>query len=127
MSNTVTNGIRIIVTPEYVPRRSNPTKPIYLFAYHIKIINESKENIQLLNRYWHITDSKGNVEEIRGPGVIGKKPRLISGESFEYTSYCPLSTEFGVMHGTFQMVRDDGSAFDANITPFKLAIPFSIN
>ncbi|MCH7762206.1 MAG: Co2+/Mg2+ efflux protein ApaG [Candidatus Marinimicrobia bacterium] len=127
MSNSVTNGIRIIVTPEYVPRRSDPIKPVYLFAYHIKITNESKENVQLLSRYWHITDSKGNVEEIRGPGVIGKKPRLRSGESFEYSSYCPLSTEFGMMHGTFQMVRDDGTAFDANIAPFKLAIPFSIN
>ncbi len=127
MSNAVTNGIRIIVTPEYVPRRSDPTKSVYLFAYHIKITNESKKSVQLLSRYWNITDSKGNVEEIRGPGVIGKKPQLKSGESFEYTSYCPLSSEFGMMHGFFKMVRDDGFVFDANINPFKLAIPFSVN
>lgn len=127
MSNTVTNGIRIIVTPEYVPKRFDPTKPIYLFAYHIKITNESKESVQLLSRYWNITDSRGNVEEIRGPGVVGKKPQLKSGESFEYTSYCPLSSEFGMMNGSFKMVRDDGFVFDANINPFKLAIPFSVN
>ncbi|MFQ6677425.1 MAG: Co2+/Mg2+ efflux protein ApaG [Fidelibacterota bacterium] len=127
MSNAITNGIRITVSPEYIPRRSNPTKPIYFFAYHIRITNESKENIQLMSRYWHITDAKGNIEEIRGPGVIGKKPLLMSGESFEYTSYCPLSTEFGVMRGSFQMIRDNGEYFDANINPFKLAIPFSIN
>ncbi len=127
MSNAVTNGIRIIVSPKYVPKRSDPTKPIYFFAYHIEIRNESMENIQLMSRYWHITDSKGNIEEIRGPGVVGKKPLLRSGESFIYTSYCPLSTEFGVMHGTFQMVRDNGEFFDAKIDPFKLAIPFSIN
>ena len=127
MLKDFTNGIRIIVTPKYIPRRSDPTKPVYLFAYHILITNESKENIQLLSRYWHITDSKGNVKEIRGPGVIGKKPHLRSGESFEYTSYCHLSAEFGVMHGTFQMIREDGFTFDANINPFKLAIPFSVN
>ncbi len=127
MLKDFTNGIRIIVTPEYIPRRSDPTKPVYLFAYHISITNESKENIQLLSRYWHITDSKGNVKEIRGPGVIGKKPHLRSGESFEYTSYCHLSSEFGMMRGTFQMIREDGFTFDANINPFKLAIPFSVN
>lgn len=127
MSNTKTKGIRINVEPEYLPRRSDPTKPIYFFAYHITITNESDDNIQLVSRYWHITDSNGNIEEIRGPGVVGKQPNLEAGESFKYTSFCPLPTEFGVMYGTFQMVRSDGISFDARIKPFKLAIPFSVN
>ena len=127
MSNTKTKGIRINVEPEYLPQRSDPTKPIYFFAYHITITNESDNNIQLVSRYWHITDSNGNIEEIRGPGVVGKQPNLEAGESFKYTSFCPLPTEFGVMYGTFQMVRSDGISFDARIKPFKLAIPFSVN
>ena len=127
MSNTKTKGIRINVEPEYLPQRSDPTKPIYFFAYHITITNESDDKIQLVSRYWHITDSNGNVEEIRGPGVVGQQPNLEVGESFKYTSYCPLPTEFGVMHGAFQMVRSDGAAFDARVKPFKLAVPFSVN
>ncbi|MBC8323575.1 MAG: Co2+/Mg2+ efflux protein ApaG [Candidatus Marinimicrobia bacterium] len=127
MSNTISKGIRIRVEPEYLPQRSDPTKPIYYFAYHITITNESEKIIQLISRYWHITDSNGNVEEIRGPGVVGKQPRLKAGESFEYTSFCPLPTEFGVMHGTFQMARDSGNSFNARIKPFKLAVPFSVN
>jgi ApaG protein len=127
VSNTLTKGIRIQVESEYVPKRSDPTKPIYFFAYHITITNESDNIIQLMSRYWHITDSNGNIEEIRGPGVVGKKPSLKSGEAFEYTSFCPLPTEFGVMHGIFNMLPDDGDAFNARIKPFKLAVPFSIN
>ncbi|HBN45185.1 MAG TPA: Co2+/Mg2+ efflux protein ApaG [Candidatus Marinimicrobia bacterium] len=127
MSNTKTKGIRINVEPKYLPQRSDPTKPIYFFTYHITIINESDEKIQLVSRYWHITDSNGNIEEIRGPGVVGKQPNLKAGESFKYTSFCPIPTEFGVMHGAFQMVRSDGVAFDARIKPFKLAVPFSVN
>lgn len=127
MSNTKTKGIRINVKPEYLPRRSDPTKPIYFFAYHITITNESDDNIQLVSRYWHITDSNGNIEEIRGPGVVGKQPNLEAGESFRYTSFCPLPTEFGVMYGKFQMVRSDGVSFNARIKPFKLAVPFSVN
>ena len=127
MSNTLTKGIRIQVESEYVPLRSDPTKPIYFFAYHITITNESDNTIQLMSRYWHITDSNGNVEEVRGPGVVGKQPSLKAGEAFEYTSFCPLPTEFGVMHGVFHMAPVDGDAFEARIKPFKLAIPFSVN
>lgn len=127
MSQTTTKGIKIQVEQEYLPQRSNPTKPLYFFAYHITITNESKDQVRLMSRYWHITDSNGNVEEIRGPGVVGKKPTLSNGESFKYTSFCPLPTEFGVMHGSFQMVRNSGEYFDARIKPFKLAVPFSVN
>ncbi len=127
MSDTTTKGIRINVEPEYLPNRSDPTKPIYCFAYHITITNETSEKTQLISRYWHITDSNGNIEEIRGPGVAGKQPTLSQGESFKYTSLCPIPTEFGVMHGSFKMVTKEGDSFEAKIKPFKLAIPFSVN
>ena len=102
-------------------------KKRFFFAYHITIQNESNSPAKLLSRYWNITDAEGNVEEVRGPGVVGYQPRLEQGQSFEYTSFCPLTTEFGVMHGIFHMIRDNGKKFDAIIKPFKLAVPFSIN
>ena len=89
--------------------------------------NFSDENIQLRSRYWNITDGNGNVEEIRGHGVVGKQPFIKSGDAFEYTSYCPLPTNFGVMHGYFEMVSDNGKKFKAKIDPFRLSIPHSVN
>ena len=79
------------------------------------------------NRYWHITDGNSNIEEIRGPGVVGSQPFLKQGERFEYTSFCPLPTEFGVMHGYFEMINEHGKKFNAIISPFRLTIPFSVN
>lgn len=127
MSKNKNNGININVLAEYVSERSNPLKKRFFFAYHITIHNKSNSPAKLLSRYWHITDAEGKVEEVRGPGVVGYQPRLEEGESFQYTSFCPLVTEFGVMHGVFHMVRDDGQKFDAIIKPFKLAVPFSVN
>ena len=127
MSKNKNNGIKISVLSEYISERSNPLKKRFFFAYHITIHNESNAPAKLLSRYWNITDADGNVEEVRGPGVVGYQPRLEQGQSFEYTSFCPLTTEFGVMHGIFYMIRDNGKKFDAIIKPFKLAVPFSIN
>ena len=127
MIETITNEVRITVKSNYIPERSDPSKSIYFFAYHINIQNNGSETIQLKNRYWHITDGEGNVEEIRGPGVVGNKPFLKNGESFEYTSFCPLPTEFGVMHGSFEMYCENGKKFNAKISPFRLSVPFSIN
>jgi len=127
MSKNQNNGIKINVLSEYISERSNPLKKRFFFAYHITIHNESNAPAKLLSRYWNITDADGNVEEVRGPGVVGYQPRLEQGQSFEYTSFCPLTTEFGVMHGIFYMIRDNGKKFDAIIKPFKLAVPFSIN
>ena len=127
MSKNQNNGIKINVLSEYISERSNPLKKRFFFAYHITIHNESNAPAKLLSRYWNITDADGNVEEVRGPGVVGYQPRLEQGQSFEYTSFCPLTTEFGVMHGIFYMIRDNGKKFDAIIEPFKLAVPFSIN
>ncbi len=92
MSETKTDGIRIVVNSEYIPDRSNPTKKRFFYAYHITIHNEGSQPAKLLGRYWHITDAEGNVEEVRGPGVVGYQPRLEPGESFDYTSFCPLMT-----------------------------------
>lgn len=127
MLETTTDQIIIAVRPNYIPERSDPSKPIYIFAYQIKITNHGEDTVQLKNRYWHITDGNGNIEEIRGPGVVGKKPFISCGETFEYTSYCPLPTEFGVMHGHFEMINEHGKKFNAKISPFRLSIPFSLN
>ena len=123
----ITHDFHVSAVSRYVPERSNRNIPVFFFAYWVSITNKGLKPAQLLSRYWHITDAEGNIEEVRGPGVVGHQPRLKQGESFEYTSFCPLKTEFGVMHGKFHMVRDNGQKFDAIIKPFKLAVPFSIN
>ena len=127
MIKTSTKFTKIEVSPNYVPSRSDLSKPIFFFSYHIKITNISNDTIQLHSRYWNITDGNGNVEEIRGPGVVGRQPHIKSGETFEYTSYCPLPTNFGVMHGYFEMINDNGTIFNAKISPFRLTTPFSVN
>ena len=83
--------------------------------------------MQLLSRHWVISDGAGNMEHVRGPGVVGEQPVLGPGESFEYTSFCPLPTPIGSMHGTYQMVTAGGSAFEAEIAPFSLAVPTAVN
>ena len=127
MKKVKTDNIQIIVEPAYLPERSDPTKPIYMFSYKIKIKNTGTETVQLKSRYWHITDGNGNVEEIRGPGVVGNQPYLKNGERFEYTSFCPLRTEFGIMKGTYQMVSDNGETFDAEVPVFHLVTPHAVN
>ncbi len=128
MSETVTRGIRIIVKPRYVAEQSDPATQQYLFAYHITIRNEGDETVQLLSRHWVITGGDGKVEEVRGPGVVGYQPVLQPGEEFQYTSGCPLNTPVGTMHGEFNMVvQVSGEAFDAKISPFRLAVPGVLN
>jgi ApaG protein len=126
-SEAVTRGVRVQVDSFYVPERSEPADDRWFFAYRIKITNEGERTVQLLSRHWIITDGTGKVEEVRGPGVVGHQPRLPPGESFEYTSACPLPTSFGTMHGTYLMVTDSGERFDAEIAPFALGEPYSIN
>ncbi len=112
--------IKIQTLPEYLPNRSNPARSYYFFSYQIKIINKSKEKVQLLSRYWHITDGQGQSEDIHGPGVVGKTPLIVPGSSFQYTSFCPLPTPVGFMEGSYRMVSESGLEFDVKITPFKL-------
>lgn len=119
--------IKINVSPRYHPEKSEPQKDKYFFSYHITIINVGKHPAQLMSRYWHITDGKGRVEEVRGPGVVGEQPLLKQGEQFGYTSFCPLPTPFGVMKGVFTMINNNGDSFDIPIPPFQLAIPEILN
>jgi ApaG protein len=127
MSDTTTRGVRVQVESAYVPERSSPRDAQYFFAYRIRISNAGEETVQLVSRHWVITDGDGRVEHVRGPGVVGEQPVLEPGESFEYTSFCPLPTAIGSMHGTYQMVTAGGSAFDADIAPFSLAVPTALN
>ena len=98
-----------------------------MFAYRIRISNEGTETAQLISRHWIITDADGHVEQVQGPGVVGEQPLLGPGSSFEYTSFCPLRTSVGTMHGTYQMVKTNGDGFDAVIAPFTLATPNALN
>ena len=127
MIKTNSKSVSVEVNPNYLPSRSDLSKPIFFFSYSIKIKNFSGETVQLKSRYWNITDGNGNVEEIRGPGVVGKQPFIKNGDTFEYTSYCPLPTDFGVMHGYFDMISDNGKKFKTKISPFRLSIPHSVN
>jgi ApaG protein len=126
-SEAVTRGIRVQVASEYAPERSEPGKNKWFFLYTITISNEGPETVQLVTRHWIITDGTGHVEEVRGPGVVGKQPTLKAGESFDYTSGCSLDTPFGVMEGTYQMVTESGDRFDAKIAPFTLSEPYTVH
>jgi ApaG protein len=127
ISTALTEGIRITVRSSYVSDQSAPTARRYVFAYTVRIANEGSEPAQLRTRHWIITDGVGKVEEVRGPGVVGRQPNLGPGEHFEYTSGCVLQTPRGEMHGTYQMHRPDGRVFDAAIAPFLLVLPHSLN
>ena len=127
ISNTVTEGIRVVTESFYVPERSDPLSEQYFFAYHIRITNEGSEPAKLVSRHWVITDSIGEVQEVRGPGVVGEQPRLQPGESFEYTSACPLETPVGSMQGEYRMLRDDGRTFEVEIGEFMLCMRSLLN
>jgi ApaG protein len=127
MSEAVTRGVRVQVLAEYSPERSAPTARRWFFLYTVTIANESDVTVQLLTRHWIISDANGRVEEVKGPGVVGEQPVLQPGESFTYTSGCPLQTPFGSMKGTYQMVTRDGQAFDAEIAPFALSEPYTVH
>jgi len=126
-SDTSTRGIRIQVKSTYLSDRSSPRDSQYLFAYQVRISNTGTETAQLVSREWIITSAEGDVERVKGPGVVGEKPVLQPGGSFEYTSYCPLKTAVGSMQGSYQMVTAEGEKFDAQIAPFTLAIPNALN
>jgi ApaG protein len=127
MSECTTQGVRIQVVSMYVPSRSTPDDGAYFFAYRVKIDNVGDEQVQLVSRHWVITDGDGQIQEVRGEGVVGEQPVLSPGESFEYTSACPLGTEVGTMQGSYQMVGVGGEGFDAEIAPFTLAVPSALN
>ena len=115
--------IRVEVETAFVPGESDPAKTRYVFAYTITIRNEGVSPARLLARHWIITDANGQVQEVRGDGVVGEQPYLKPGQGFRYTSGAVIETPVGVMQGSYQMIADDGHRFDAPIAPFRLAMP----
>jgi ApaG protein len=119
-----TQGIHVRVIPVYLEDQSSPEDGQYVWAYNVRVENRSDHTVQLINRYWHITDMYGRVQEVSGPGVIGLQPTLAPGESFEYTSGCPLSSPSGFMRGHYEMLNHEHqSAFEAIIPTFPLDLP----
>lgn len=126
-SEAVTNNVRVEVESQYAAERSQPFQNQWFFHYTVRITNEGDEKVQLLSRHWIITDATGRTEEIKGPGVVGEQPELAPGESFQYTSGCPLRTSSGEMRGTYQMVSEGGGYFDVEIAPFALQEPYTVH
>lgn len=118
-----TDSVTVRVQPSFLPRQSDPDAGQYLWAYEITIENDGNRTVQLLNRYWRITDGLGRVEEVRGPGVVGEQPVLDPGQSFSYASGCPLTTPSGIMAGHFEMVSEDGERFLVETPAFSLDLP----
>jgi len=123
MYSAVTHDIEVSVEPFYLAERSDPSEDRYVWAYRITIDNQSSERVKLLSRYWHITDGVGHVEEVTGPGVVGEQPELDPGDSYQYTSGCPLSTPSGIMVGRYTMRNAEGQTFDIDIPAFSLDLP----
>ena len=119
--------IKVAVRTQFVPQQSDADAGRFVFAYTITISNAGRVPAKLLTRHWLITDANGKVQEVRGEGVVGEHPHLAPGEAFRYTSGAVLETPIGAMEGSYQMVADDGTRFDAPIAPFRLAVPGVLN
>ncbi|HMS15978.1 MAG TPA: Co2+/Mg2+ efflux protein ApaG [Planctomycetota bacterium] len=120
-SDTRTEGVRIRVGAAFAAGDSEPGRGLYFFVYRVIITNEGQEKVKLLSRYWRICDANHEVQEVLGDGVVGEQPELNPGESFEYSSGCPLSTSWGTMEGHYVMERPSGETFTARIGRFFLA------
>lgn len=123
MYTAVTQDIQVTVFPEFLADRSEPQQSRFFWAYTIEITNQGRLRVQLISRYWQITDADGRVEEVRGLGVVGEQPVLKPGETFRYTSGCPLSTPSGIMTGTYSMMDDAEHTFEIEIPAFSLDSP----
>lgn len=121
----VTRGIRIRVEPKYLDDQSSPEDSHFVWSYEVEISNDGSEAVQLKTRTWRITDGLGRTEEVRGPGVVGQTPTIPPGESFNYTSGCPLKTPQGIMVGSYQMSDEAGTLFDVAIPAFSLDSPYT--
>lgn len=123
MYKAETRGISVSVTSRFVEEESSPGSGRYFFAYTVEIVNNGTERVQLQARHWRIVDGRGAMQEVRGSGVVGKQPVLGPGESFSYTSGCPLPTPDGTMEGSYTMATADGGSFEAAIPAFSLDAP----
>lgn len=127
MYTATTKGLKVTVTPEFLEEHSLPDEDHFVWAYHIHIENQSPVIVQLMNRYWRITDAFGRTHEVRGPGVVGKQPVLEPGGSHEYSSGTSLKTPSGIMHGSYEMLNlADGNHFDIEVPAFSLDCPYTV-
>lgn len=126
MYTETTRSITVTVRPIYLEQHSSPSDDHYVWAYHVRIENGGAETVQLRNRHWKIIDANGRLQEVRGPGVVGEQPVLGPGESFEYTSSCPLGTSSGFMVGDYEMQTRDGEHFLIQIPAFSLDSPHPV-
>lgn len=124
MYQAQTQGVRVTVVPEFMEKESAHEQSRYFWAYTIEIVNLSRQTVQLMTRHWIITDGRGEVHEVRGDGVVGKQPVLRPGESFSYTSGCPLMTPDGSMQGYYAMLGEDGVIFNVEVPLFPLDSPY---
>ncbi len=125
--NCTTRLIRITAEPVFLDDESQPEDNYFVWAYTIVIENTGEEVVQLLNRYWKITDAYGRVQEVRGPGVVGEQPVLSPGDSYEYTSGTPLPTPTGIMAGNYEMTTQTGEKFEAEVPAFSLDCPYAVH
>ncbi len=123
MYNAVTRGIEVTVEPVFMPERSDAGNSHYFWAYHVIIANRGTVAVQLISRYWRITDGDGRIEEVSGEGVIGEQPFLAPGDTYSYTSGCPLSTPSGIMEGHYTMIYPTHEEFRVGIPAFSLDLP----
>jgi ApaG protein len=119
-SEATTQGITVRVQPSWLARESSPAHGRWVFSYQVQVVNGSEVPVKLVARRWTIVDADGDSHVVEGEGVVGQQPRLAPGESFRYGSYCPLTTGWGTMEGTFTMLREDGSRFEAQVRRFYL-------
>lgn len=126
MYEALTRGVRVRVEPQYIEDQSSPDESYFFWSYTVQISNEGEATVQLRSRVWRITNAMGQTEEVRGPGVVGQTPTIPPGETFTYTSGCPLRTPSGIMVGSYQMVGPDGEMFDVAVPAFSLDSPFAL-
>ena len=119
-----TKDVIVRVEPEYLAEQSSPSDSRFIWAYTVEIDNQSEDDLRVTGRYWHIADSRGQVQEVRGQGVVGEKPVVRAGEQFRYTSGAPLSAPSGMMSGSYRVEREDGESYDIDIPVFVLDSPF---
>ncbi|MBS40543.1 MAG: Co2+/Mg2+ efflux protein ApaG [Rhodospirillales bacterium] len=124
MYEAITRSISVSVEPIFLEDQSSPDEDHYVWAYQVKIKNKGLEPVQLLNRHWRITDARGQLQEVKGEGVVGEQPMLKPGEAFEYTSGTPLATPSGIMFGSYEMATKTGERFDIEIPAFSLDSPY---
>lgn len=127
ISEAITRNIRVEVLSRYSPEHSQPLNDDFVFQYTVRITNQGEKTVQLVSRHWVITDGLDRIREVKGQGVVGEQPVLAPGESYKYSSWCPLKTPTGMMHGTYQMVDPDGGQFDIEIAPFALRARYTVN